>query len=120
MAKRKKVSRASPLTRQIRSTITRREEIEYGLKELIQGILIGFILGFLIALVTGSVLVLFVTLILVGLAISGIYLYQRRDKIPGRITRIEEIEYGLMEFFFGVLIGVILGFAISILYAPLP
>ena len=39
------------LIREIRGqlAVERQEEIEYGLKELIQGILIGFILGFIIA-----------------------------------------------------------------------
>jgi F0F1-type ATP synthase assembly protein I len=43
----------SRLAQRIGSTMSQ-GEIEYGIKEFVQGILIGFILGFLIALVYAS------------------------------------------------------------------
>jgi len=43
--------RREALLREIRSTVGRQlgAEVEYGLKEFIQGLLVGFIIGFLIA-----------------------------------------------------------------------
>jgi hypothetical protein len=37
------------LLREIRGAVGRGAEIEYGMKEFLQGLLVGFILGFLIA-----------------------------------------------------------------------
>jgi len=45
MPKRKK----SNLLREIKGTVSKEAELEYGIKEFMQGALIGFIIGFLIA-----------------------------------------------------------------------
>lgn len=46
----KRKSRAN-LLKEIRSTVAREQgaEVEYGIKEFVQGLLVGFIIGFLIA-----------------------------------------------------------------------
>ncbi|MBD3262780.1 hypothetical protein GF374_00170 [Candidatus Woesearchaeota archaeon] len=50
MAKKRKGKK--DLLKEIRSVVAKEEraEIEYGIKEFIQGLLIGFIIGFLIAM----------------------------------------------------------------------
>ncbi len=49
MATRRK--RSSSMVRSLRTQLAaeRQAEIEYGMKELIQGVLIGFIIGFIVA-----------------------------------------------------------------------
>jgi len=44
--------RKTKLLREIRGVVAkeRRAEIEYGIKEFVQGLLVGFIIGFLIAM----------------------------------------------------------------------
>lgn len=107
----------SPLANKIRSTISREEEIEYGMKELVQGLLIGFIIGFLIALVFGSVSMLIITICVILIGIFVTYYYELKTGKGYRgISRMEEIEYGIMELFQGLLIGVMLGFLIAMMY----
>jgi uncharacterized membrane protein (Fun14 family) len=96
----------------------RMQELEYGLKEMFQGNIVGFIIGFLLAtqvavpsLTILSVLLLFA----ISLAVVDAL------RIPGGETggrkmissKEEEVEYGLKEFLLGILVGFLLGLIIA-------